>query len=258
MPFGISFGGKKEKGKRYTDYWSEWQKQLGKTMGGQLQQGLTGDWQSRFAQPTPYEQISLGMLGDWMGSTPESWADAQGAARRAMTGEGYKDIIDPKRTEELYGAIESRTLKDILPKVLRSASGVANIGGMLRSGPGAQMQFDEMTKVSNKLAETLANLKYQDELQRRGISREREARQLQAIPAGLQIGELPLRQIQAGMGYGSLPRQLQGYQFDNPLMQAVMRALMLRGKADTRFAGSQLGGQLDLGGGWTSQKGWSF
>lgn len=202
-------------------------------------------------QPTGIEQTALSQLQKYGQQTPQYMGDASGALSRALTGTGYSNIVDPAAAENLYGAIENRTMKDILPKAIEAASTQANVGGMLKSGTGQQLVTDQIGQIVRALSEQLSALKYSDEQTRRDVAREREGRQLQAVP---QIGNLQsaeLGRITPGLQYGGMSRDIAGTQYNNPLTQLAMAYLGLRGREKTEGSGSttdwNVGGRAGVG-----------
>jgi hypothetical protein len=173
--------------------------------------------------------------------------EAGGALSRALTGKGYSNIVDPAAVEKLYAAIQDRTFQDILPQAVRSAAGEANIGGMLRSGTGQKLVTDEIGRVARALSETLAGLKYSDEQQRRDIAREREGRQLSAIPQVGNLSAAELSRIMPGLQYGGAERDIAGTQFNNPLTRLALAYLGLRGQETSTGSGSTSGFRIGSG-----------
>jgi hypothetical protein len=236
--------------KRQTDLWNPQQKQTaGKLWGGVIKPGFEQNIYS--GQPTDIEQTAIGQLKGFGEQTPAYMDQAGGALSRALTGTGYQPIVDPAAAEKLYGAIEDRTMKDILPKAVTAASTQANVGGMLRSGTGQKLVTDEIGKVVRALQEQLATLKYADEQERRSVGREREGRQLQAIPQAGGLSAAEFSRIQPGLQYGGAERDIAGTQFDNPLIKLALSFLNLRGGEETKASGTasrwDVGGKLGLG-----------
>jgi hypothetical protein len=242
------YGKKQTDYKRKSDFWTPEQKDTSKQLyQGVIQPGFSDSPYT--GQPTDIERASLSQLQGFVG-TPQYMSDASGALSRALTGQGYNQIIDPAATEKLYGAIQDRTMKDILPQAIKSASTQANVGGMLRSGTGQKLVTDEIGKVARALAEQLATLKYSDEQQRRGVAREREGRQLTAVPQVGNLSGAEFGRIQPGLRYGGMERDIAGTQFDNPLNKLALAFLGLRGQENTTGSGSttgwNVGGNLGL------------
>jgi uncharacterized protein YerC len=159
---------------------------------------------------------------------------ASGAMSRALTGQGYDQIVDPAAAEKLYGAIEDRTMKDILPQAVKAASTQANVGGMLRSGTGQKLVTDEIGKIVRALSEQLSALKYSDEQQRRDVAMQREGRQLQAVPQVGGLSAAEFGRIQPGLEYGGMERDIAGTQFENPMTKLALAFLNLRGQEETK------------------------
>lgn len=203
-------------GQTNTSLWTPEQQRLAQLFGTNLTQGL----QTGF-QPTTYQQTALNQLGQFQAGSPQ----VTEALQRAMTGQGYQNIVDPAANDAKYAAIEKQTLQDILPKVIQGTANQANLAGMLRSGKGMQLQLDNVGQITNQLANTLATLKQQDEQQRRQIELDREGRQL---PAAQQAQGNQLAQLQAGFQYGGAEQDMQ---YNNPLTQQLMQFLGLRGQA---------------------------
>jgi hypothetical protein len=228
--------------KRKADYWSPEQKKTSQSLyQGAIAPGFRQYGDIYAGQPTDIEQTALGQLQAYGQQTPQYMGEAQGAMSRALTGTGYNNIVDPAAAEKLYGAIEDRTMKDILPKAVESASTQANVGGMLRSGTGQQLVTDQIGQVVRALSEQLAGLKYSDEQTRRNVAREREARQLQAVPQVGNLSSAEFGRIMPGLQYGGMERDIAGTQFDNPLTRLAMSYLGLRGQAKERGSGSKTG-----------------
>jgi hypothetical protein len=130
---------------------------------------------------------------------------------------------------------------------MRSAAGQANIGGMLHSGTGQKLVTDEMGRIVRALSEQLAGLKYSDEQQRRDVAREREGRQLSAIPQVGGLSAAELSRITPGLQFGGMERDIAGTQFDNPLTRLALSYLGLRGQASTTGSGSTSGFNIGSG-----------
>lgn len=188
-------------------------KELYNQITGKAGTGATPYDQPRVAGASAPEATSLQQLQAYQ-NMPTLVQPATAAVTRALTGQGYSNIIDPERTNQLYASIEKQTLKDILPKVIEQTASDANVAGMFRSGKHARQQFENVNEVTNELMRTLAELKYQDELQRRGIEQGREERQLAAVPQASTAQGLPLQQVAAGQEFGSLPRSLEQAKLD--------------------------------------------
>lgn len=232
------------------DLWTgEQKKTAGSLYGGVLKPGFQQYPYS--GQPTDIEQTGLSQLRQYAGNMPTYFGEAGGALSRALTGQGYSNIVDPAAAERLYQSIQQRTMQDILPQVMRGAANEANIGGMLRSGTGQKLVTDEIGRITNALAEQLATLKYEDERQRRDIEREREARQLQAVPQTGVLSSAEFGRIAPALQYGGLERDIRGTQFDNPLTRLALSFLGLRGqetaKGSTSQTGWDIGGKLGFG-----------
>lgn len=232
------YGEKESEYKRKADYWTPQQKKASGQLWGTVMQPGFGNYQSIYpGQPTDIEQMGLSQLRQYGAQSPQLMAQGSGALSRALTGQGYQNIVDPVAAERLYSAIQDRTMKDILPEAVRAASTQANVGGMLRSGTGQQLVTDEIGRVTRALSEQLAGLQYSDEQTRRDIAREREARQLQGLgQMGQQYGQIaPLLQM------GGMERDIAGTQFSNPLTQLALAYLGLRGQVDEKGSGSSSG-----------------
>lgn len=251
MPIGFSWG--KDTKKTDQQFWTPEQQQLSKTLGPWLQswigQGATPYGGQFVAGPSKYEQGALDWLNKYMGKTPATYGQAEGAVSRALTGD-YKDIIDPTATEKFYGAIEKDVLKRILPKTTENLAQNANLAGVFRSGRHAQTQLENVADITSRLGETLAGLRHADEQTRREIARERERRQIEAVPLTGMAANLPLQQVQAGLTYGALPRQLEQKGLEsrfqeflrtlpenNPLLQLMMSYLSQKGQMTGESAG---------------------
>lgn len=230
------------------NFWTPGQTDVSNLLGNQIQQGF-GQGMDQFSTPTDYEQTALGNLANFQqGLSP----DQQAAYNRAITGKGYDNIIDPATTDALYQGIQKQTLEDVLPRTTKAIAENANLSGMWNSGPAAQMQLDNRNQVVNQLATTLAQLRSNDEQQRRQIAMQRENNQL---PAAQALDAATQNRLQAGFNYGNLPRQLAGQQYNNPLDQLAQYFLQLRGQetgaGKTKNSTSQnswnVGGSADLG-----------
>lgn len=246
-----SKSGSQKKWKSSYDYWTPEQKKASGQLWGSVMQPGYKDYVSIYTgQPTDIEQSGLDLLKDYGAGSSQLMEQGSGALSRALTGQGYQDIIDPAAAERLYASIQDRTMKDILPKAIESASTQANVGGMLRSGTGQQLVTDEIGRVVRALSEQLAGLKYSDEQSRRDILREREGRQTQALPLmGSQYNQIaPLLQM------GGMERDIAGTQFMNPLTQLTLAYLGLRGQekgkgsvSTTEYGyGGKLGGGVGM------------
>jgi hypothetical protein len=248
--FGGLFGGYDKKDsefERKAEYWNPEQKEVSKKLFGVIGPGM--DRTPFTGQPTDIEQTALSQLKSFSGQ-PQYMGEAGGALSRALTGQGYNNIVDPAAAEKLYGAIQDRTFKDILPQAVESASTQANVGGMLRSGTGQKLVTDEIGRVARALAEQLAGLKYSDEQQRRGIAREREGRQLQAVPQVGGLSAAEFGRIAPGLQFGGMERDIAGTQFENPLNRLALAFLGLRGQEDVKGKGSTSGWNIGGRGGF--------
>jgi hypothetical protein len=204
MGIGFSFGGSKDKNKSETDRTQAVTGTNAGSISGSQQQSFWTPEQSNLAGilsntllgnlQNPDTQTQKLISGFQTGKGPAAAAAA--AYKRAATGQGYGDIIDPKATEAMYAAIEKQTLEDILPKTTNAIAGNANLAGMLRSGPALKMQLENRNQIVNELAKQLMSLRYSDEQQRRQVAQEREGRQM-AGAQGLQ--GLTEAKINAGM-----------------------------------------------------------
>lgn len=235
--------------KRQSDFWTPEQKESAKRLySGTISPGL--DRNQFTGQPTDIENMTLANLRQFTGSQPTLFPEATGALNRALTGQGYSNIVDPAAAEKLYGTIQDRTFQDILPQAVRSAAGEANIGGMLRSGTGQKLVTDEIGRITRALSETLAGLKYADEQERRSIEREREGRQLQGVGQAGTLQNLQLGQMMPGLQYGGMERDIAGTQYQNPLTNLILAYLGLRGQEDTTgkssTSGYTIGGRAGL------------
>jgi hypothetical protein len=233
-----SYGEKDSKYKRESDYWTPEQKKTSGQLWGKVIQPGFGDYQSIYSgQPTDIEQMGLSQLRQYGGGSGQLMEQGSGALSRALTGQGYQNIVDPGAAEKLYGAIQDRTMKDILPEAVRAASTQANVGGMLRSGTGQKLVTDEIGRITRALSEQLAGLKYSDEQTRRDVARERESRQTQALPLmGSQYSQIaPLLQM------GGMPRDIAGTQYENPMTRLAMAYLGLRGAENVKGSGKTTG-----------------
>lgn len=244
---GGSFGGEKTKSEydRKRDLWSPEQKKTSRSLyGGVIAPGFESSPYT--GQPTDTERTALSQLQQYGQAQPQYMQQAGGALSRALTGEGYQNIVDPAAAERLYGSIQDRTLKDILPQAVTAASNQANIGGMLHSGTGQKLVTDEIGKIVRALSEQLSTLKYSDEQQRRGIAREREGRQLSAIPQTGTLSAAELSRIMPGLQFGGMERDIAGTQFDNPLTRLALSYLGLRGQEQAKgsASGSTIGGRV--------------
>lgn len=236
--FGGTFTGDYGKSKtdydRQTDYWTPEQKKTSKSLfSGVVKPGFENYGDIYTGQPTNIEQTALKNLQAYGGQTPGYAGDASAALQRALTGQGYSNIIDPTATENLYSSIQERTLKDILPQAVTAAAGEANVGGMLHSGTGQKLVTDQIGQIVRALSEQLSTLKYSDEQQRRDIAREREGRQLSAIPQTQTLTSEMLSRILPCLQYGGAERDIAGTQFQNPLTQLALQFLGLRGQENT-------------------------
>jgi hypothetical protein len=242
------YGKKESDYKRQADYWTPQQKKTSQSLyQGVIAPGFKQYGDIYTGQPTDIEQMGLNQLRQFGTQSPELMTQGSGALSRALTGQGYGSIVDPAAAERMYQAIQDRTMKDILPKAVESASTQANVGGMLRSGTGQQLVTDEIGRVARALSEQLAGLKYQDELQRRDVAREREGRQLQGLG---QMGQ-QYNQIAPLLQMGGMERDIAGTQFNNPMTQLALAYLGLRGQAEEKGSASQTGwniGQTVRGG----------
>lgn len=179
MGLGLSFGSSDQKQKSTRDQ---------NVTGTTTQSGSASGWgntQSSFWTPEQQglaSQLS-GFLSGTFGQPTKRDQIANQALKRAASGEGYANIIDPAASDAMYAAIEKQTLEDILPKATRAMANEANLAGMLRSGPALQMQLDQRDQIVNELSKTLSGLRYQDELQRRQIEQDREGRQMTGAQA---------------------------------------------------------------------------
>ena len=235
--------------KRQSDYWTGKQKQTAGKLYDVMAPGFKSYESIYSGQPTDIERTALSQLQTY-GQPPSYMGEAGGALSRALTGEGYQNIIDPTATENLYKSIEERTLKDILPQVMRGAANEANIGGMLHSGTGQKLITDQMGEIVRALSEQLSALKYSDEQQRRDIAREREGRQLTAIPQAGTLSAAELSRIIPGLQYGGAERDIAGTQFDNPLIRLALSYLGLRGQESTTGSGTTSGWDIRGRGGF--------
>lgn len=241
------YGKKDSDYKRQADYWTPEQKKTSQS----LYQGVVAPGFQQYGdiytgQPTDIEQMGLNQLRQFGAQGPDLMAQGSGALSRALTGQGYQNIVDPAAAERLYAAIQDRTMTDILPRAVESAATQANVGGMLKSGTGQQLVTDEIGRVSRALMEQLAGLKYQDETQRRNIAREREARQLQGLG---QMGQ-QYNQIAPLLQMGGMERDIAGTQFNNPMTQLALAYLGLRGQADEKGSASATGWNVGGRGGF--------
>lgn len=189
MAIGLSLGtGSSDSHSRTSQLQRQRASQTQRTQGTTDTSGA-GQVQSSFW--TPQQQSLASNLSGYLSGgfgQPSAWQQAgTSAMQQAATGQGYKDIVDPKAAQDLYASIEKQTLEDILPKATQALAGQANLQGMLRSGPALQMQLNQRDQIVNELAKTLSGLKYQDETQRRDIEREREGRQMPAGQAMTQM-----------------------------------------------------------------------
>lgn len=234
--------------KKKADYWTKDQANAARQLyGGVIKPGLTG---SPFTgQPTDIEQTALSQLKGYGEAQPSYMGEAGGALSRALTGQGYSNIVDPAAAERLYGAIQDRTMTDILPQAVKSASTQANVGGMLHSGTGQKLVTDEIGRIVRALSEQLAGLKYGDEQARRDVAMQRENRQLQAIPQTGTLSAAEFGRIQPGLQYGGMERDIAGTQFDNPLTRLALQYLGLRGQEKVKGSEStrSYGGRLGVG-----------
>lgn len=201
MGFGFNIGGSKNK--------QESNQERNQNITGTSSGNVSGTNQTSFW--TPDQQNLAGMLSNMMlgsmgGQQANQTSDmiakfqgglkgVKGAFRRAATGQGYENIVDPTAANNMYAAIEKQTLEDILPKSAAALSKNANMAGMLRSGPALKMQLENQGQIVNELSKTLSGLRYSDEQQRRQIAQDREGRQM----AGAQ-GLMGVRQAQINAG----------------------------------------------------------
>jgi hypothetical protein len=233
--FNIGGASSASKGKSSTkwdrdiDYWTPQQKKTAsQTYTGVIAPGFRKYGDVYSGQPTDIEQMGINQLSAYGQGGQQLVGQGEGALSRAMTGQGYQDIVDPAAAERLYASIEQSTMKDILPKAIESASTQANVGGMLRGGTGQQLITDEIGRIVRALAEQKAGLQYKDEQDRRTIGREREARQLQGLG---QMGQ-QYNQIAPLLQMGGMERDIAGTRFNNPLTQLAMQYLGLRGQQE--------------------------
>lgn len=244
---GVTSGGYERQDsdwKRQADYWTRPQTKTSES----LYRGVIAPGMQNYpytGKPTDIELSALQKLQGFTGAQPAYMDQAGGALQRALTGQGYQNIVDPEAAERLYGAIQERTFKDILPQAVRSAAGEANIGGMLHSGTGQKLVTDEIGRIARALSEQLATLKYSDEQQRRDIERERESRQLTAVPQTGTIQNLQLGQMLPGLQYGGMERDIAGTQFENPLTRLMLAYLGLRGQEQSTGTGTTTGWNIN-------------
>ena len=223
----------------FTDNWTDEQKQASKKLGDYfntngLQKKVTGtdpitgeqtfEWVGspgysgqRVAGMSGGEKAGQGWLNTYMNQkAPQQYGWANQAAQRAASGD-YGDIVDDKATDALYQSIKAQTLKE-LPELQNTMASNANLSGMYFSGGHEKMQGDLLSDTQSSLLNKLAEMKYGDEQQRRDIALDREQRQLSGASLAAQLGELQegsaLRKAEAGMTYGSLPRQIEQQQAD--------------------------------------------
>jgi hypothetical protein len=230
------------------NFWTPGQTDVSNLLGNQIMTGFA-QGMDQFSTPTDYEQQALGNLKDYQsGISP----DQQAAYQRAITGKGYDNIIDPSTTDALYNAIEKQTLESTLPRTTKAIAENANLSGMWNSGPAAQMEIDNRNQVVNQLATTLAQMRANDEQQRRQIALQREQNQL---PAAQALDTATQNRLATGFQYGGLPRQLAGQEYNNPLDQLAQYFLQLRGqetgagktKNTSDTSSWNVGGKADLG-----------
>jgi len=209
----------KSKGHEYShrNLWTDEQRSVANRLGkwlegtvGKPSPGFTGE---RVAGLSPQESQGLNLLGQYTSSgVPGLQTRAAEEYTRAMD-QNYKPIVDPATSEALYASIRNRVMGVDLPDLQNTIARNANLRGMYFSGVHSGQQHRLLGDVASRLAETLANLKYRDEQARRDIARERERRAYEAAPGAASLGqvmaETPLRQAQAAMMMGSLPRSLE-------------------------------------------------
>lgn len=223
----------------YTDNWTNEQKQASRKLGdyfntsgiqkklvskdpitGEEKYEWTGSPQytgKRVAGMSGNEQAAQGWLGNYINQkAPDQYGWANSAAKRSASGD-YKDIVDDKATDALYHSIKAQTLKE-LPELQNTLANNANLSGMYFSGGHEKLQGDLLSDTQTSLLNKLAEMKYGDEQQRRDIALDREQRQLSGAQLAAQLGELQeggaLRKAEAGMTYGSVPRQIEQQQAD--------------------------------------------
>lgn len=175
---------------------------------------------------------------------------AKGQATGPMADAQSKDIVSDEATNALFERIKDKTLRD-LPELQNTLAGNANLSGMYFSGGHHKNQNDLLKDTSAQLLDTLAQLKYGDEQQRRAldttrearmydtldrimgsglnqgyedirteqnVGREREGRQFSSIPLAMDVGRtedsIPLSRAAAGQTYGAQPRELEQQRLD--------------------------------------------
>lgn len=247
--WGLNIGGSSGKQKSTTE------SDLSQT-GQRISNEYTSGWntgQTRTSNWTPEQQrlasqLSGYLSGSWGGTNADKLA--MSSLKRAASGEGYADIVNPEATDRLYAAVEKQTLEDLLPKSTNTIANQANLSGMLRSGQGLQMQLDNRNNIVNNLATQLAQMKYSDEQASRDIAREREARQIDA--ANSMIANNPTqRNIQNLLQYlgirgaTSESRQSQSQeQQQQDIAETLLKHLYEKTKGKTSGMNVGLGGSL--------------
>jgi len=254
MAFNLGgfFGGESSKSKTEQDFWTQQQKEVadifGKFLAPKIGTGLPKYEGSFVAPMSGYEKAGLSNLGQYIGAdSPETfdWAKT-----------GVKGALDPAATDELYERIKRRTLEKDLPDLQDAIARNANLSGMYFSGPHQHEQFRLVGDVSERLLDTLAQMKTED-----------RERALRAAPIAMSLAreeeEGPLRKAMAGLELGGLPRSLEQARMTadfeeflrtqaetNPILAQVLAYLSKQGMmtGTTSGAGTSWGlkGGLDL------------
>lgn len=269
--FSSVFGSKNDSsGKSTTSNWTPEQQGIAKDLGNFLS---NSGWQSgspkfkgdMVAGMSDNEQAGQFLLKDLLGSgSPSQWSSAETALNKNMTGNAWdgsatnnlfnsslnrinstllpsqsKDIVSGESTDALFKTIKDKALNEILPETQNAIAKNANLSGMYFSGKHAGEQFDASKDMNARLVEQLANMKYGDEMARRNLETQREARTyntldnligntntqqfskgttgedraFQSIPLLTALGSLnqdsDLSKINAANTYGSLPREIE-------------------------------------------------
>lgn len=155
----------------------------------------TGEW---VAPATEYETAGLGRLGEYMQSgLPETTQFGLGQYKNALAGMSPEQTIDWYNT---YIAPEERRIfnQQTLPGIKEAYVGPGTFWGTPRaeaeSTAGQAFGTGQMSRIGSAIMS----------------ERESARNMLQYLPAMNELEQgLPLRQAQAGLQYGSLPRQLQ-------------------------------------------------
>lgn len=266
---------------KWTDDQEEVSKKLGSYLGDQIGQSSEAYTGQMTAGLSDQESSGLDWLDNYMNQdSPEQWGWANDAVQKAITGsydddivdssaaQGVydwstnkaltdlesvqsSDIIDEAATDALYESIKRQVLEDELPELQNTLAGNANLSGMYFSGQHEVLQNDLLSDVQGQLLDTLAELKYEDETQRReleaareersystladllgsstdqqytdintgyDIAQDREARELEAADLASELGQLEdesaLNKAQAGIELGGVSREVEQAELD--------------------------------------------